>query len=156
LSLNVQIRPVSLDDLPSVAALDRQAFGDDAYVAMTLRQFYDLAGSLFLVAVGDEEVVGYALVLAGADDDRGCFVSMAVAPEWRRRGVGQLLMTDMLGGKRAKAFSAIWLTVEPKNKPAIRLAENFDFVVTHEDPDYFGNDRTRLVMTRQTPVIDDY
>ena len=144
----MNVRRVHLDDLPAVEHLEREAFGDDAYVAMTLRQFHDIAGSLFLVATHADRVVGYGLILPEAERASGCFVSMAVAAEWRRHGIGQALMKAMLTGKRARDFHLIWLTVEPNNKPAIRLAESFDFAVTDEVADYYGPGKNRLVMTR--------
>jgi [ribosomal protein S18]-alanine N-acetyltransferase len=155
LSLDVNVRRVHLDDLPTVERLEREAFGKDAYVAMTLRQFFDLAGPLFLVATHADRVVGYGLILPEVERANGCFVSMAVAAKWRRHGIGQALMTAMLAEKRAQDFHLIWLTVEPNNKPAIRLAESFDFEAAPDEvPDYYGPGRNRLVMTRMRQPDD--
>lgn len=146
--MSLDVRPVRLDDLTAVALLEREAFGDDAYAAMTLRQFYDIAGSLFLVATHADRVVGYGLILPEAERASGCFVSMAVTAEWRRHGIGQALMQAMLVTKRTQDFHMIWLTVEPNNDPAIRLAKAFNFAVTDTVADYYGPGKNRLVMTR--------
>jgi len=150
---SLEIRPVNVDDIPALVQLDEAAFGPDAYAAMTLRQFYDIARPLFLVATVDDEVLGYGLVLPSTGDD-GCFVSMVVAQPWRGKGLGHAMMTEMLNTPEASKFSSIWLTVDPTNTPAIQLGERFGFVVTKKDPHYFGRDKARWVMARQPRLPD--
>lgn len=53
-------------------------------------------------------------------------VTLAVEPEWRRRGVGTALLAALSGAARARGVRALSLSVEPDN-PAVRLYERAGF-----------------------------
>lgn len=80
---------------------------------------------LFLVAEADGAVVG---------DLKGDFVlrgvlelGMALASEWRGRGIGSALMTRCIEWAREHGAHKIMLEVWPHNTAAIALYEKFDF-----------------------------
>jgi ribosomal-protein-alanine N-acetyltransferase len=151
LSLDPKVRPVSVDDIPAVARLEKETFGGDAYVEMTLRQFHDIARDLFLVATVDDEVVGYGLVLPSAPGADPCFASIAVAPDWRHGGVGHRLMEEMLDICDGLGFVRISSTVDPANTAAIQLASGLGFAIAERVDNYFGPGKHRLVMVRRNP-----
>jgi mycothiol synthase len=52
---------------------------------------------------------------------------MGVHPEWRRRGVGRLLLARALALARCEEYAAMTLAVDGDNIPAVRLYDSFGF-----------------------------
>jgi ribosomal protein S18 acetylase RimI-like enzyme len=79
-----------------------------------------------LVAVADGEIVGSLHVLAS----RFGFgeMGMAVAREWRGRGVGTALMEAAIEWARERGLHKLSLSVFPHNAAAIALYRKFGFV----------------------------
>jgi len=82
--------------------------------------------SIVLVALdGGERVIGQ--LDAAARRDRPAEIGMAVAKEWRGRGVGTALMQACVEWARALGIHKLALQVWPHNEPALRLYERFGF-----------------------------
>ena len=91
--MQVEIRPYENADEAAVIALWKEVFPDapahnrpQADIACKLR----IQRELFLVATVSGALIGTAM--AGFDGHRGWFYYLAVAPHFRRRGVGAALM----------------------------------------------------------------
>jgi [ribosomal protein S18]-alanine N-acetyltransferase len=54
-------------------------------------------------------------------------LSMAVLPEYRGKGIGTLLLNEMMKKAKASGFASLSLSVDPNN-PALRLYERHGFV----------------------------
>ena len=54
-------------------------------------------------------------------------LALAVAADWRGRGVGTALLAALLDAARTAGFAAVSLSVEPTN-PAVRLYEYHGFI----------------------------
>ncbi len=88
---------------------------------------------LFLVAESDGAIVGS--VMGGFDGRRGMIYHLAVAPEYRRRGLGQALMDEAEQRLRQKGCIRCYLMVTKNNPEAApfyekRGWERMDFVET--------------------------
>ena len=92
---------------------------------------------LFIVAENEEgKIIG--AVMAGFDGRRGLIYHLAVAPEYRERGLGTALMDEIEARLRAKGCLRAYLMVVPseeevlafyrkrgwENLPVVTLAEN--------------------------------
>src|SRR6266436_8870933 len=55
-------------------------------------------------------------------------LGMAVAPEWRGRGVGSALMAEAIAWARAHGVEKLALSVYPDNQRALALYAKFGFV----------------------------
>jgi ribosomal protein S18 acetylase RimI-like enzyme len=80
----------------------------------------------FLVAVAGAELVGSVHV----DESRHGFgeIGMAVAREWRGRGVGSALLTAAIEWARERGLHKLSLSVFAHNAAAIALYRKFGFV----------------------------
>lgn len=82
-----------------------------------------------LVAVSGDRVVGHLT----ADREEGpitrhvASLGMAVAPDWRRRGVGAALLAEVIRWARAVGVEKLALSVYPGNEAALRLYRTFGF-----------------------------
>lgn len=76
---------------------------------------------LFLVAEDGNRIVG--AVLGGFDGRRGLVYHLAVAEDYRRRGLGRLLMNELEARLRARGCIRVYLLVTPENQTAMRFYE---------------------------------
>jgi ribosomal-protein-alanine N-acetyltransferase len=120
----VTIRPATADDLDDIAAIERAVFNDP----WSRRSFVDLVDEhqvIFLVAVDDGAVVGYAIVLiAGVESE---LANLAVGRLLQRRGLGARLLDEAMSGARARGAVEMFLEVRASNAAAIRLYSSAGF-----------------------------
>lgn len=79
----------------------------------------------FLVAERGDEVLGYVVALAAADE--GEILNLAVAETGRRRGLGRALVRAMLDALAQRGVRQVYLEVRESNAPARALYEAFGF-----------------------------
>jgi len=82
-------------------------------------------GVPFLVAVAGDEVAGYAIAHAAADE--GEILNLGVAPSHRRQGIGVELVRAMMDALRARGARAVYLEVRDSNAAARALYERLGF-----------------------------
>ncbi len=91
---------------------------------------------LFLVAELDKEIIG--AVLGGFDGRRGMVYHLAVKPDFRQKGLGALLMSELEKKMKAKGCIRSYLLVTRDNLEAIRFYENTGW--EHMDLFIYGKD----------------
>jgi amino-acid N-acetyltransferase len=94
-----QLRPATPADLPGIERLLTASSLPLAGVADALPGF--------TVAESDGEIVGTAALAACCDD--ALLRSVAVAPEWRSRGLGRALVTRAIAEAEARGLRALYL-----------------------------------------------
>jgi predicted GNAT family N-acyltransferase len=96
------VRRAAPDELEGVLALRHEVFCVEQGVPLDMeRDEHDLR-ALHLVAVSDRRIVGTCRLLGGLNQDTWRLGRMAVARDWRGRGVGEA----MLGRAHAEAARA--------------------------------------------------
>jgi RimJ/RimL family protein N-acetyltransferase len=126
-----QIRPARDDDrlplalLHAAVAEERDGIATEPPVNVEARAAsWTLDGTL--VAVAGDEIIGSLHV------ERSRFgfgeLGMAVAREWRRRGVGAALLAAAIDWARERGLHKLSLSVFPHNSAAIALYRKFGFV----------------------------
>ncbi len=116
----IQIREFTMTDCDAAITLWRGTEGiglSDADSPENLRHYLERNRGLSHVAYEGERLVG--AVLCGHDGRRGYLHHMAVAPEYRRRGVGQHLAERCLQALTASGFSRCHLFVHHDNQAAL-------------------------------------
>ena len=83
-----------------------------------------------MVALADGEVVGHLAITREEHPvtEHVATLGLGVAPEWRRKGVADALMSEAIRWGRSVGVRKIILTVFPDNLAAIRLYRKFGFV----------------------------
>ena len=107
----------------------------------------DAGGEIFF-AIADEIAVGTAALIS---DAKGEFelAKMAVSPEYRGRGIGDMLIDAAVEYSRAKGKDSIYLLSNTVLKPAIGLYRKHGFVETpmiDESPYQRTNIRMQLAL----------
>ena len=142
----MELRRPTLGELDQVVELDRRGFADEAYTFMTLRQFYDAAGDLLVVAVEGATVIGYCLGLRASAPDEGWLVSIVVDDDHRLSGVGRALVDHTVEAFRKLGISRLSCTVDPKNHAVRPILARLGFCDTALIEDYFGPGEDRWVL----------
>lgn len=85
------------------------------------------------LVAGDDRGVTGALVVSCPVPEEAEILTLAVAPEHRRRGVGGALLQAFLEGRRGRVF----LEVRPSNAAARQLYQRFGFTETGRRASYY-------------------
>lgn len=89
----------------------------------------------YYVAVLDGKVVGYAGIWVILDEAH--VTNLAVHPEYRRQGIGSMLLEYLLGEARNLGASRMTLEVRVSNTPAQELYLKYGFVPRGIRPNYY-------------------
>jgi ribosomal-protein-alanine N-acetyltransferase len=88
----------------------------------------------FRVAILGERIAGFLVSREVAEDERE-ILNLAVAPEFRRQGVGR----DLLAGLTAEARGTIFLEVRASNLAARNIYKSMGFQEVGNRPGYYQN-----------------
>ena len=127
----MQIRNVTLADLPALREIDRRSFdAHDQYSDVQYAEAVTSASYDALAAVDERgEVIAWALIDRASVPVR--IRSLAVHPGFRRHGVGAGLVSEAI----ERFGTPIDLLVDPSNANAIAFYEKAGFVFAGADPD---------------------
>ena len=99
-------------------------------------------------STGEKQLIAYMFFRIIAEEVH--IFRLAVAPEWRRRGIGSRLVTECLRSARRKGMSSALLEVRPSNAEAIALYTKLGFQVIASRPDYYCDSREdALILKRE-------
>lgn len=130
-----RIVPMTAAHLPAVAALEKLCFPADPWSEELFRAALDNPSvSILLAQGGDGEILGYAVLSVVLDE--GNLDNIAVAPDYRRRGVADALLGAVTGFGRAH-LAALLLEVRASNAPAIALYEKHGFAAVGRRKNYY-------------------
>jgi ribosomal protein S18 acetylase RimI-like enzyme len=136
-------------DLEGIQRLDADVYSEGAFSYLTLRQFLDLSGELFLVCKdGQGNVIAYGIIAPSMDWGSGWLVSLVVGTSHRRKGVGAALVNQLLDAAYLSSLGKVCLTVAPDNHAAISLYERLGFEGGRIEHHYFGQNEDRMIMCR--------
>ena len=110
-------------DLEQVVDLEKVAFAESAYGMLDFIYFLWHARDGFIVAKKGERVLGYVIGIGRGDI--GVIQSIAVSPEFRRKGIAESLMKSAIA--HLVDFEEVYLLVDSSNEAAIALYHKFFF-----------------------------
>ena len=122
----MSLREMAWPDIPVLAALDAELFRDDAWSEPTW--WAELAGRPsrgYVVAADGDRITGYAGLNHGGDV--ADVMTLAVAPGAQGRGLGDELLTELVGRADRGGAGALMLEVRADNGPALRLYARHGF-----------------------------
>ncbi len=116
--------PMNENHIPELANLEKICFSQP-WSEKSLREELDNRTAHFIVAEFNGVVVGYIGVFVVYES---CDISnIAVLPEYRRRGIGRLLLEGACDAARNGGAESISLEVRPSNRGAIALYRSVGF-----------------------------
>jgi [ribosomal protein S18]-alanine N-acetyltransferase len=120
----VVLRAMEAYDLPTVLRIEVESYSVP-WSESTFRGLLRRRDAEMIVATADERVVGYAVFWCVLDQSE--LGNVAVTGAWRGRGVGELLVAEVIRRASARGVREIFLEVRPSNAVARRLYERFGF-----------------------------
>ena len=142
----MEVIKMNASHVDAIAALEKRCFSDPWSVNSITSELNNPL-SLWLVAVDGETVAGYVgsqSVLGWAD-----MMNIAVAPAYRRQGVGEKLILDLIRLLQEEKVTCLTLEVRASNEPAIGLYEKLGFVQVGRRPNYYHNPREDALILRK-------
>ncbi|WP_227353455.1 GNAT family N-acetyltransferase [Haladaptatus salinisoli] len=106
-----------------------------------------LSGSgLVFVSTAEGRPVGYVLATLGDD---AYVAELAVEPAYRREGRATELLQIVVSAARERGYDGVSLTVHEENDAARALYDSLGFELRREEPDYYADGGTALVLGRE-------
>ncbi len=142
----ITFEKMTADHVKQIAALEKLCFSDpwsEEAIAPELENRL----SLWIVAMDGDTLVGYVgsqSVLGESD-----MMNIAVAPEYRRQGIAQELVTHLVEALSAKGNHSLSLEVRISNVPAIALYSKMGFVQVGRRPNYYHNPKEDALILRK-------
>jgi len=176
------LRAMRYEDIPQVAAIDRQSFpvpwsasvyryeiGQNALSTMIVVCRYEHPDSgreptgltrLLDRLMGRERVYQHRVILGygGFWLNRGevHISTIAAHPAYRRQGLGELLLAGMIRRGLSMGATQISLEVRVSNAPAISLYRKYRFVQVGVKPQYYRDNMEDALDMRVSPVDEHY
>jgi len=130
----------------AIAELEKVCFSDpwsENSIAVEL----DNPLSLWIVAMDGDRLAGYVgsqSVLGWAD-----MMNLAVSPDYRRKGIGRELVSQLIERLKANKVSCLTLEVRKSNENAIMLYNSLGFVEVGRRPGYYHHPKEDALILRK-------
>jgi ribosomal-protein-alanine N-acetyltransferase len=154
LDIKYKLRPFEEEDLAEVVEINRTCLPEN-YPPYFFLDIYTNYPKTFLVAEVENRLAGYILcrIEFGTSElhkmkvaKKGHVVSIAVLPQYRRRGIGKLLMIASMKAMLGYEALESYLEVRESNQPAINLYNELGFVIARKIPEYYNDGEAAYVM----------
>ena len=142
----IEIRPMDQTHVAQIAELEKICFSDpwsEASIASELSNPL----SCWLVALEGERLAGYigSQTVMGETD----MMNVAVAPDYRRQGVGEKLILTLVDILKAQGSHWLMLEVRQSNAPARALYEKLGFAEVGRRKNYYSKPREDALILRK-------
>ncbi|MCR5206340.1 MAG: ribosomal protein S18-alanine N-acetyltransferase [Lachnospiraceae bacterium] len=128
------VRTATQNDIPYVHGIERVCFSDP-WSLESISGFLNEKGRSVFVAENEGTIIGYGVTMQVLDECE--ILRVAVKNEFRKKGVGNILLGEMI----AKAFESgtrlYFLEVRESNIPAIALYRKHGFIESGLRKDYY-------------------
>jgi ribosomal-protein-alanine N-acetyltransferase len=151
--MDVRLRPMRWSDIDPILPLEQELFaGDPPWSGAQFRS--ELAGvpdtRWYVVAEHGGQIVGYAGLLTSVmTGDPADIQTIAVASGYQRRGIGTLLMDELIAEAGRRDASELLLDVRVDNDVARRFYEGYGFTEFAVRRNYYHDHRDGLVMRKR-------
>ena len=172
----IDIRPITPSDLPQLMGMDHSSSSEYVWqlelrreAGQTVAAFRDVRlprpiklayphdpfaladvwkqMAAVLVAASGKDPVGYAGLIE-QPASVAWLTDLVVAPAWRRRGVAGALLDSARAWAEQRGHRRLFLEMQSKNQPAIRLAQKHGFEFCGYNDHYYTTQDVALFFTR--------
>ena len=140
------IVPMQQSHIAQIAALEKRCFSDP-WSEASVRSELSNTLSYWLVAEEDGKLIGY--VGSQSVPPEADVMNLAVAPEWRNKGIGRALMTALIAQLHSRGITALFLEVRVGNTPAQNLYCSLGFAEVGRRLKYYVNPTEDALILRK-------
>lgn len=148
----ISYRPAIQLDLPVLVSMERVLFADSPWsMGQFKEEFKGVPNSRhFLVATNEsDQIVGYAAVLVVAPGVEADVLTVAVQPDYARKGIASHFMKELEKWSKEKQALAMMLEVGVENFGAIKLYEKLGYQTIATRKGYYGPGLDAFVMRKE-------
>jgi len=152
-----KLRKFNPDDLQKVMQINRVCLPEN-YSDFFFLDLHQRFPETFIVSEEDGEMAGYIMcrIEVGLSNfgfggliRKGHVVSIAVLPQYRRKGIARALMTRALEGMQFYKGKQCFLEVRVTNDAATSLYKKLGFEITRTINGYYSDGEDAYVMTKK-------
>ena len=139
-------------DLPVLVSMERVLFADSPWsMGQFKEEFKGVPNSrYFLVATNEQDqIIGYAAVLVVAPGVEADVLTVAVLPDYTRKGIATHFMAEIETWSISKGAPAMMLEVGTENASAIALYEKLGYENISTRRGYYGPGLDAFVMRKE-------
>ena len=142
----MMIVKMNASHVPHIAQLEKLCFSDP-WSENSIASELDNRLSFWLVAEQEGTVVGYvgSQTVLGETD----MMNLAVHPDYRRMGIGELLVLELIKNLAEQGSHSLMLEVRASNSGAIALYEKLGFIQVGIRKNYYRNPREDAMIMRK-------
>ncbi len=138
--------PFRLRHLPRILRIERASFAADAWPRKYFLELYHDCRDFFVVAKVGGRIAGYAVACSEKRDAE--IASLAVHPDYRRRGVAHALLRHTLRALAAAGVRRVELMVRTGNTAGAQLYRGLGFRRVRLVPRYYEDGGDGFLMAR--------
>lgn len=121
---NVIVTKADIFDSSAIEEIEKECFAIP-WSEKSIKESMELENYIFLKAVVDDKVVGYVGLYIAVDE--GDITNIAVCSEYRGKGIGGKLLSELLEECRKRELYSVNLEVRQGNEVAIKLYKKNGF-----------------------------
>lgn len=141
------VRQMRDSDIEAVVSLESEIF-PDAWPAESFRESMDASDGGGLIVESRNgparKLLAYACYYSAAGETH--VTNLAVAPDYRRRGIANKILASLNEKAKTSLSDAIFLEVRASNGPAIKLYESRGFQELYRRKNYYHDPREDAVV----------
>jgi ribosomal-protein-alanine N-acetyltransferase len=148
---SIRVRLYRPQDFAALHALDQECFAPGiAYTAEELRHFLSARDALVRVADRDGEILGFiiAQIYRGRPTFQARIITIDVAPQHRKSGIGALLMDACEQEMRRRLVTRVRLEVAVANSSAQSFYRKYRYEEIGRIPEYYPTGEDALVLQK--------
>jgi ribosomal-protein-alanine N-acetyltransferase len=155
------LRPFRPDDLEKVMHINQVCLPEN-YSTYFFMELYERYSETFIVAQVAGEIAGYIMcrIETGLPDfgllgitKRGHVISIAVLPEYQRKGIGEALMREAMVAMKHYKAKDCYLEVRVSNSQAISMYKKLNFETSRTVRSYYADGEDAAIMTRKLAAL---
>ncbi len=140
--MNIEIEKMNKNHLEEIKEALENEF-DDFWNYNILKEELNSSNSKYIVAILNKEIIGFAGVKFALD--QADIMNIVTRKDYRNKGIGTLLLNELISICKEFKANSIFLEVNEDNKPAIKLYEKAGFESVGIRKNYY-KDKNGIVM----------
>ena len=142
----MKIETMNASHVAQIAELEKLCFSDP-WSANSIASELDNKLAFWLVATEGDRVAGY--IGSQTVMDETDMMNVAVHPDFRRKGIAEALVNDLVENLKKRGSHCLTLEVRTSNTPAITLYEKLGFSEIGRRKNYYRNPREDALILRK-------
>lgn len=145
-SAKISLRKFELNDLPRILEIEQEIFPTDPWPEKNFKFCHKRYSDGFVVATFRDKLVGFAV--GWFDKGKGGVGDIAMIQEYRRKGIGKLLVNSILTWLKKQKCEFCQIELKADNREALGFFQKLGFKKIKKLPKFYPSGEDAFLMTR--------